>query len=154
VHKNEKCSILWRFVLVTLLPTGWLWVIKKFSSQTQLKTSWSPLLYDKGTNKDSSLTLWELAYDIFILRFRPKKSSFRLRYWRLSSSADCHRELFKGSNGSNRKKLEDLPRLLRLLPGLQSISDRRNSCAKSCAFRCFYSENPQKQPDAKELNML
>jgi len=46
------------------------------------------------------LTLWEPVYDIFVLRFRPKKPSFRLPYQRHSSSADCARELFKGSNGS------------------------------------------------------
>jgi len=47
-----------------------------------------------------SLTLWEPVYDIFVLRFRPKNSSFRLPYQRPSSSADYARELFKGSNGS------------------------------------------------------
>jgi len=46
------------------------------------------------------LTLWEPTYYIFVLRFQPKNSSFRLPYQRLSSSADCARELFKGSNGS------------------------------------------------------
>jgi len=40
------------------------------------------------------------VYDIFILRFRIKNSSFRLPYQRPSSSTDCARELFKGSNGS------------------------------------------------------
>jgi len=46
------------------------------------------------------LTLWELAYDIFVLRFRPKNSSFRSPYQHPSSSADCTRELFEASNGS------------------------------------------------------
>jgi len=46
------------------------------------------------------LTLWEPAYNILIPRFRPKNSSFRLPYQRPSSSTDCARELFKGSNGS------------------------------------------------------
>ena len=32
--------------------------------------------------------------------FRKKNSSFRLPYQRPSSSADCARELFNGSNGS------------------------------------------------------
>jgi len=45
VHKKWKCSVLWHFVLVTLLPTGQSWVIKKFSNQSQSKTSWPPLLY-------------------------------------------------------------------------------------------------------------
>ena len=44
------------------------------------------------------LTLWELAYNIFVPRFRPKTSSFRLPYQHHSSSAICARELFKGSN--------------------------------------------------------
>ena len=39
-------------------------------------------------------------YDIFVLGFRPKNSSFRLPYQRPSFFADCARELFKGSNGS------------------------------------------------------
>ena len=48
-------------------------------------------------------------------------------------------------------RLEDLPHLLRLIPGLQSIPDRRNSHTKPHAFRRFFSENPRNQPDAKEL---
>jgi len=47
------------------------------------------------------LTLWEPGYDIFILRFWPKTSSCQLPYQRHSSSADCARELFKGSNRSD-----------------------------------------------------
>jgi len=47
-----------------------------------------------------ALTLWEPAYDIFVPRFRPKTSSFQLPYQRHSSSANCARELFKGSNRS------------------------------------------------------
>jgi len=49
---------------------------------------------------DIFLTLWEPAYDICVPRFRPKTSSFRLPHQRLSSFADCARELFKGSKGS------------------------------------------------------
>jgi len=45
------------------------------------------------------LTLWEPAYDIFVLWFWPKNNSFRLPYQRLSSS-DRARELFNSSNGS------------------------------------------------------
>jgi len=48
----------------------------------------------------SALTLWEPAYDIFVSRFRPKASSFWLSYQHHSPSADCARELFKGSNES------------------------------------------------------
>jgi len=40
------------------------------------------------------------VYDIFVLGFRPKNSSFRLPYQRPSSSTDCARELLNGSNGS------------------------------------------------------
>jgi len=47
-----------------------------------------------------TITLWEPAYDIFIPKFRPKSSSFRLPYQCHSSSADYARELFKGSNRS------------------------------------------------------
>jgi len=44
VHKNEKCCILWHFVLVTLLPTGRSRLMKKFSSrpgQRQVGHPWS-----------------------------------------------------------------------------------------------------------------
>ena len=49
------------------------------------------------------LTLWELGYDTFLLwfQFRPKTSSCQLPYQCHSSSADCIRELFKGSNKSD-----------------------------------------------------
>ena len=50
-------------------------------------------------------------------------------------------------------KLEDLPRLLRLLPGLQSIPDWRNSRAKPRAFRRF-SLRKSPNPDAKELTCV
>ena len=53
-----------------------------------------------GCGWQSAQTLWEPACDIFVPRFRPKNSSFRMPYQRHSSSADCARELFKGSNGS------------------------------------------------------
>jgi len=41
-------------------------------------------------------------------------------------------------------RLEDLPRLLRLLAGLYSIPDRRNSRAKSRAFRRFFPKIPER----------
>jgi len=47
-----------------------------------------------GDNK----ALWEPEYDIFVLWNQPKTSSCKLPYQRPSSSADCARELFKGSN--------------------------------------------------------
>jgi len=37
---------------------------------------------------------------MFVPRFRPQNGSFRLPYQCHSSSADCGRELLKGSNGS------------------------------------------------------
>jgi len=46
------------------------------------------------------LTLWRLVYEYIVPGFQPKTSSFRLPYQRHSSSADCARELFKGSSGS------------------------------------------------------
>jgi len=48
----------------------------------------------------TTLTLWQPGYDIFVLWFQPKTSSCQLPYQRPSSSADCARELFNGSNGS------------------------------------------------------
>jgi len=48
-----------------------------------------------------NLTLWELAYDIFVPRCRPKTCSLQLPNQHHSYSADCGRELFKGSNGSD-----------------------------------------------------
>jgi len=48
----------------------------------------------------SSLTLWDPGYDIFVLWNWPKTSSCQLPYQRPSSSADCKRELFNGSNES------------------------------------------------------
>jgi len=40
------------------------------------------------------------VYDIFVPRFQPKNSTFRLPYQRHKSSVDCARELFNGSNRS------------------------------------------------------
>jgi len=47
--------------------------------------------------------------------FRKKNSSFRLPYQRPSSSADCARELFNGSNGS--ASLVECTRKKKFLPG-------------------------------------
>jgi len=73
------------------------------------------MCYQLSSPQVKLLTLWEPAYNIFICRFRPKNSSFRLPYQRPSSSNDCARELFKGSkriNQSNRlhSKKNFLPR--------------------------------------------
>jgi len=57
------------------------------------------------------LTPWRLGG---FGNFRKKNSSFRLPYQRLSSSADCARELFNGSNGS--ASLVDCTRK-KILPG-------------------------------------
>jgi len=58
------------------------------------------LLTNKYGNTMIMSTLWEPAYNIFVLWFRPKNSSFWLPYQCPISSADCATELFKGSNGS------------------------------------------------------
>jgi len=71
----------------------------KFKNPTPVQTS-SAIIDSTLIYPCFYLTLWELVYDIFVLRFQPKNSSFRLPYQRHSSSADCARELFKGSNGS------------------------------------------------------
>jgi len=47
---------------------------------------------------EEHLTLWESAYDIFVLWNQPKTSCCRLPYQRPSSSADCTRVLLKGSS--------------------------------------------------------
>ena len=44
------------------------------------------------------LTLWEPGYDIFVLWNQPKTSSCQFPYQCPSSTADCARELFDGSN--------------------------------------------------------
>ena len=55
----------------------------------------------KENGKTLFITLWELGYNIFLLRFQPKTSSCQLPYQRHSSSADCSRELFKVLNESD-----------------------------------------------------
>ena len=50
---------------------------------------------------EAILTLWKTGYDIFVLQFRLKTSSCQLSYQSPSSSIDCARELFKGSNGTD-----------------------------------------------------
>jgi len=56
--------------------------------------------YGVSVKQNNTMSLWEPVYDLFVPRFRPKNSGFRLPYQRHSSSANCARELFKGSNGS------------------------------------------------------
>jgi len=57
--------------------------------------------------------LWEPGYDVFVLWHQPKTSSCQLSYQCHSSSANCARELFKGSNRSasllvcTRKRIAD-----------------------------------------------
>jgi len=58
------------------------------------------LLTNEYGNTMIMSTLWELAYDIFVLWFQLKNSGLWLPYQCPSSSADFARELFKGSNGS------------------------------------------------------
>jgi len=50
------------------------------------------------TNVDYHFESWRTIYSYF--NFGLKNSSFRLPYQCPSSSADCARELFTGSNGS------------------------------------------------------
>ena len=50
-------------------------------------------------------------------------------------------------------RLEDLPRLLRLLLGLHSISDQRNSCAKPRAFRRFYFQKSLKPSGRQRVKL-
>ena len=82
------------------------WFYGTYNTQHVLKmwVHWSSA--ENGTTvmlslKTSILTLWEPGYDIFVLQFRPKTNSCQLPYQHLSSSADCPRELFKGSNESD-----------------------------------------------------
>ena len=72
----------------------WLQATRKCGS-----TSWV-VAYVSLYLKFNSLTLWERGYNIFVLWNRPETSSCRLLYQCHSSSANCIRELFKGSNGS------------------------------------------------------
>ena len=46
------------------------------------------------------LTLWRRVYEHIVPGFQPKTSSFPLPYQHHSSSADCAKELFMGSNRS------------------------------------------------------
>jgi len=46
------------------------------------------------------LTLWRPVYEYIVPGFQPKTSSFPLPYQCHSSSAECAKELFKGSNRS------------------------------------------------------
>ena len=66
----------------------------------QRNSPWYFQTFSQNEKFDWYLTIWEPAYDIFVLHFGLKNSSFRLPYQRPSSSADCARELLNGSNGS------------------------------------------------------
>jgi len=84
----------------TTLTVQWIgnFTIKwKFHPWTHEIPPWGGIPPRLGTTE---LTLCELGYDVFILWNRPKTSSCQLPYQRHSSSADCARELFKGSNRS------------------------------------------------------
>jgi len=58
-----------------------------------------PFFMEKYMNL-ALLTLWEPGYGTFVLWNRPENSSYQLPYQHPSSSANCARELFKGSNES------------------------------------------------------
>jgi len=81
----------------------------------------------KQSNDMQFLTFWEPGYDIFVLRFWPKTSSCQLPYKCPSSSADCARELFKGSNRSD--SLLDCTRKKIFWVGLRIF----------CEWRCKWS---------------
>ena len=75
-------------------------IFSKIEAQTSVNDNSFKYMTTVFSDHEVHLTRWLPAYGIFVLRFRPKNSSFRLPYQRPSSSADCARELFNGSNGS------------------------------------------------------
>jgi len=96
------------------------------------------------------LTLWELVYDIFVLGFRPKNSSFWLPYQRPSSSVDCARELFKSSNGS--ASLVDCTQKKFFWLGVQVFCDWRH---KWSSFRVILAHVawPRAQPLGRSVSL-
>ena len=100
--KRIRIHIFWFFVQLVFgshitstaaMPGANLWTGSVFAWMQFWNVSLSQIL---------CLTLWEPVYDILYsyFDFSLKNSSFRLPYQCPSSSADCARELFKGSNGS------------------------------------------------------
>jgi len=81
-------------------------------------------MYTDSTYFESMLTLQHFEnrstiYSYF--DFDLKNSSFQLPYLRPGSSADCARELFKGSNGST--SLADCTRKINFWLGVQIFCD-------------------------------
>jgi len=74
--------------------------------------------------------------------FALKNSSFRLLYQRPSSSADCARELFKGSNGL--ASLVDCTRKKFFCWGVQIFCDWHH---KWSSFRVILAHVPGLRPD-------
>jgi len=79
---------------------------QKLTGEIMKKFKWDldKSLQKLGTNKkgyEPKFPLWEPAYDIFVLRFQPKKTAvFGCLTNALANPPICVRELFKGSNGS------------------------------------------------------
>ena len=92
--------------LIILAQVTWPWaqtarwhgsISLKFLLEARMWVFWA-FLWQKY---QSGLTLWEPAYMTYSnFDFGLKNSSFRLPYQCPSSSVDCARELFNGSNGS------------------------------------------------------
>jgi len=95
-------------------------------------------------------TLWEPVYDIFVHQFQPKNSSFRLPYQRLSSSANCAGELFKGSNGS--ASLVDCTLKKIFGWGLQIFYDRRHKWSSSGVILAHVAW-PRAQPLGQSVSL-
>ena len=112
------------------------------------------------------LKLQELAYDIFVHRFRPKTSSFQLPYQRHSSSADGARELFKGLNEltTHKKsapptkkfffecKLQDLQSLLSFWPRSVVLTGLEKFLLKTTCVSVFFSRKSLKATGCQSVN--
>ena len=81
----------WSFILLQLLSRAW----SMFCGTVEGR--YLCIVFKAET----CLTLWELGYDIFVLRFQPKTNSCQLPFQHPCSSANCTRELFKVSSGSD-----------------------------------------------------
>ena len=96
------------------------------------------------------LTLWEPGYDIFVLRFRPKTSSGQLPYKRHSSSADCAKELFKGSNESDSPPESTRKKIFHW--GLQIFCEWRNKWS-SFGVTLAHVAWPRSQPLSQSISL-
>jgi len=98
VCSKGTCSLASRAILNTVnKPNNVIWIIWKSQKATGATSSLHVWLCCKVWFQ-LKLTLWEPGYDISILWNRRKTSSCQVPYQHPSSSANCARELFKGSN--------------------------------------------------------